>query len=302
MIDQGYLLSLPERAIRSTAALLGGTTLLLTENLLPDVVRNTITFQITIGDLQKFLITRLGQVPLDESQSRMSLSETYMRKKIVGSSIEAIGLLKVRFSPVWVFAIVSDAAGGSKVFFERLVQNLKENDVISHEDNPQDITALFEALQSAALESARAIDTPPLSGDELAAVASNLGDSYGQLFDSRQPILDRFESILNRMDEVVRLEGVSFEKLSGIMSVQASNLAKSSWDTGKALGTTGADLLGEQILESYARTLDNISREGVNAYLSDHITPYIQTALAHWDPDRSTWTEEFFAMNLDGDF
>lgn len=300
MIGQGYLLSLPERALRSTAALLGGTTLLLTETLLPDVVRNTTTFQITIGDLQKFLITRLGQVPLDVDQPDMNLSETYLRKKIVGGSIEAIGLLKVRFSPVWVFAIVSDTAGGSRVFFNRLVQNLKENGIVDPDENPQDIAGLFEALQTASLASARAIDTPPLSRDELAAVASNLGDSYSQLFNSGQPIFGRFEAILNRMDELVRSEEISFERLSGIMALQASKLARSSWGTSIALGTTGAELLGEQILDSYARTLDNISRQGVNGYLSDHITPYIQTAMAHWDPDRPTWTEDFFGSSLEG--
>ena len=45
MILENYLVSLPERAIRSAAALVGGTSLLLTETLLPDVVRSTTTYR-----------------------------------------------------------------------------------------------------------------------------------------------------------------------------------------------------------------------------------------------------------------
>ena len=48
----GYLLSLPERGIRSLAAVAGGTTLLLTETLLPEPVLNSTFFRVTVGDLQ----------------------------------------------------------------------------------------------------------------------------------------------------------------------------------------------------------------------------------------------------------
>ncbi len=298
MPGQGYFLSLPERAIRSTAALVGGTSLLVTETLLPEVLRNATTYQITIGDLQKFLITRIGEVNLEDQEPGMRMTDAYVRKKIVGSGLEAIGLLTIRFSPVWLFAIIGDAAGGSKVFFNRLVQNLKDNDVIDQSGDPQNLSDLFDALQVASHQSARAIDTPPLSSDELATVSNELVTSYGRLLSTSQPLLlDRFDSILTRMDQVAADEGVSVEKVGGIMTLQAASLSKASLSTGAALGKTGSDLFGEQILDSYAQTLNEISRSGLNKYLSDNLLPYFQAAVGHLDPEKSTWTESFLSLD-----
>ncbi|MGD2050335.1 MAG: hypothetical protein PVH03_12600, partial [Chloroflexota bacterium] len=202
IIGQNYLLSLPERALRSAAALVGGTSLLLTETLLPDVLRETTTYRITIGDLQKFLITRLAQVPPAEQALQERMSDLYLRKKVVGGTMEAIGLLTMRFSPVWVFAIAGDAAGGSKVFLQRLVDNLKENAIIDQESNPGNLVELLDAVQTASYGSAKAIDTPPLSQEELAAVADDLTSSYGKMFSSSQTYLLKFESIWERMERV----------------------------------------------------------------------------------------------------
>ena len=65
IIGHNYLLSLPERALRSAAALVGGTSLLLTETLLPDVLRETTTYRITIGDLQKWQVQTTDLTELD---------------------------------------------------------------------------------------------------------------------------------------------------------------------------------------------------------------------------------------------
>lgn len=298
MSGQGYILSLPERAIRSTAALVGGTSLLLTQTLLPEAVRNATTYQITIGDLQKFLITRIGEVNLESHEPGMRLTDAYVRKKIVGSSLEAIGLFTIRFSPVWIFAIIGDAAGGSKVFFNRLVQNLKENEVIDQTSDPQNLNDLFDAIQAASHRSARAIDTPPLTSEELATVSGELAGSYGRLLSTGQPLLlDRFEAISNRMEQLASDEGVSVEKVAGIMTVQAASISRASLGTGAALGKTGSDLFVEQILDSYARTLDEISRTGLNNFLSDNLLPYFQAAVGHLDPDKSTWTESFLSLD-----
>jgi hypothetical protein len=298
MLGQGYFLSLPERAIRSTAALVGGTSLLLTETLLPEVLRKATTYQITIGDLQKFLITRIGEVEIEGQEAGLRMTDAYLRKKIVGSSLEAIGLLTIRFSPVWIFAIIGDAAGGSKVFFNRLVQNLKDNEVIDQASDPLNLTDLLEAVQIASHQSARAIDTPPLSSDELATVTDELVTSYGRLLSTGQPLLlDRFDTILKRLDQVAADKGVSVEKVGGIMTLQAASISKASLGAGAALGKTSSDLFGEQILESYVQTLDEINRSGLNNYLSDNLLPYFQAAVGHLDPEKSTWTESFLALD-----
>lgn len=58
----GYLLSLPERTLRSMAAVAGGTTSLLTEALFPEALRGTTLYKVFVGDTQRFIITKVAQV------------------------------------------------------------------------------------------------------------------------------------------------------------------------------------------------------------------------------------------------
>jgi hypothetical protein len=287
LFGQSYFLSLPERTIRSAAALLGGASLLLTETLLPDVVRESVTYRVTIGDFQRFLITRLAQVQPAELAFQEKMSDAYLSRKVVGGSLEAIGLLTMRFSPVWVFAIASDAAGGSKVFLDRLTGQLKDNELIDRDSEPNSLVELLEAVQIASQASAQAIDTPPLSQDELAVVAGDLSAGYGRMFSSSQPLIDRFDAIWQRMEKIALEQDLSLEEISGAMAANVASLGK----TGLAASKTGADLFGEKILDSYGRTLDSIAQEGIGRYLSQSLLPYLEAALGHLDPNKETWTE-----------
>jgi len=292
MILENYLLSFPERAIRSAAALVGGTSLLLTETLLPDVIRSTTTYRVLIGDLQKTLITRVAQVQLAGDSTETAITDEYMQKKLVGTSLEAIGLLTIRFSPVWALAIIGDAAGGGQVFLGRLSQNLKANGIIDAQSAPKSVTELLAAIQNAAHASVRAIDTPPLTGAELTAVTDELAASYGDMGSKSQQILSRINLIGTRMEEVAGDQDLSYEQVGGIMTVDAVSLSQSTLGAGLALSQTSGELFVEQILSSYGRTLDRISQQGPGAYLSESMTPFLEAALNHLDPGRSTWTED----------
>ena len=294
MILENYLVSFPERAIRSAAALVGGTSLLLTETLLPDVVRSTTTYRVFIGDLQKTLITRVAQVQMASESPENAITNQYLQKKIVGSSLEAIGLLTVRFSPVWALAIISDAAGGSQVFVNRLVQNLKANGLIDPQSEPKSLADLLAAIQNAANTSVRAIDTPPLSEAELTAVTDELAADYGDMSTKSQHLLSRINAIGTRMEDVATEQGLSLEQVNGIMTIDAAKLSESSLSAGLTLSQTSGELFVEQILNSYGRTLDRITQQGPGNYLSEAMTPFLEAALSHLDPDKDTWTESTF--------
>lgn len=291
MVLENYLVSLPERAIRSAAALVGGTSLLLTETLLPEVVRSSTTYRVFIGDLQKTLITRVAQVQLDPENSEIIITDEYLQKKLVGTSLEAIGLLTIRFSPVWALAIIGDAAGGGQAFLNRLVQNLRANEIIDSQSEPKSLTELLAAIQDTANASARAIDTPPLSSAELTSVSEELAASFGDMSTKSQRILSRITRIETRMEEVAQDQGLSYEQVGGIMTVDAASLSKNGLDAGLAISQTSGELFIEHILGSYSLTLDRIREQGPSAYLSDSLTPYLGAALNHLDPAKSTWTE-----------
>jgi len=292
-LSQDYLLSLPERAVRSAAAVIGGTSLLITETLLPDVVRDSTTYRFVIGNLQNFMIDRVAQVPYFAASEEERVIDGYISRKLAGNVLEVVGLMTMRFSPVWVFALAGDAAAGSKVFLDRLVMHLKQNGVIDPASDPDDIAGLLAAIQRASSTSATAVDTPPLSRAQLAGLADDLADGYGQMFSRSQSLLARFEALQSRMERTAGAEDLSVEAVSGIMAIDVATLSKASVGTTRAVSRTSAELFGEKILVSYERTLDELNRQGAGVYLNRYMKPFIDAAVDHFNPNRPTWTQSF---------
>jgi hypothetical protein len=286
-----YVLSLPERTLRSLAAVAGGTSLLLTDMLFPDALRGTTMYRVFVGDTQRFVIDKVAQVQREGRADGTPVSDDYVRRKMVGNALEAAGLLAMHFSPLWVFAIAGDAAAGSRVFLHRLVGHLKQNGVIPPEADPTDLVDLLEAIQVASRRSAVAINTPPLSRAELAALARELTASYGAMFTTSRRLLPEFEALWTRMERLARRENVSLAQLGGIMTVDVASWGRKGVGAVLAVGTTGSALFGEKILASYAETLDQVAEQGVGHYLSYNLRPFLKAAAAHFDPDRLTWTE-----------
>lgn len=111
-------LSVPERAARVLSAIVGGTTMMLTATLLPKSIRQSVSYRFTAGMFQTFLIKNIAGMSSTETDTE--LRDEFATRKLLGSSLEAAGLLTMQFSPVWVFAIASDTAKGGQVFCKGL--------------------------------------------------------------------------------------------------------------------------------------------------------------------------------------
>ncbi len=290
-----YTLSLPERAIRSIAALAGGTSLLLTETLFPESVRGTTIYTVTIGMMQQFVLEQVAEMESEAIGGQTELSDDYMQRKMAGTALEAAGLLTMGASPLWVLAIAGDVAGGSKLFLNRLVEHLKENDVVGEETNPTELVDVLQAVQEASSKSASVVDTPPLSREELSKLADEMKISYGKAFTKTAGLIPRLDDIWGRMEQLARRDNVSFERLGGIMTVDAVSWGKKGSGTVRAAGRAGAELFDEKILDSYRKTLATASEQGVENYVGDHLRPFLQSAKSHFDSSRTTWTERKLA-------
>jgi len=288
-----YTLSLPERTIRSLAALVGGTTLLLTETLFPEALKGSTLYKIFIGDTQKFLVEKIARIQPQLQAETSPVPENYIPRKMVGNALETAGLLAIHFSPLWVFAIAGDAAAGSKVFLDRLIDHLKRNGVISTDAYPSDLTALLEAMQAAARTSAVAIDTPPLSRQELEKLADELSLNFGRLFMSAANLLPRLDLLWERIQQVARRESLTVEQVSGILTVDLAEVGVKSLGAADALRTTGSELIGDQILDRYTKTLDGVAKEGTSQYIRRHMQPFLYSAAAHLAPYSRSTTEDW---------
>lgn len=295
----GFLLSIPERTIRSLAAVGGGTAVLLTETLIPPTLQQSTLYRVTLGDLQQFLIEQVAQMDRSvlTAVPTRNLESNFMPRRVAGSFVDMAGLLWMRFSPLWVFAIASDAATGSKVFLHRLTAQLKENGVLAEETQIDTLSELLDTLHAASDKSAQTVNMPPLSGADIKQTAEDLRQSYGRLFSHTTNLLPRLETLWSQMETVSDAEGTSTAKVSGVMTLDLVEWGKKGMGTVTAVGQTGGELLGEHILTSYGQTLDSIAAEGLPRYFSRKLTPFAETAVAHFDANRQTWTEKMVIGN-----
>jgi hypothetical protein len=293
-ISMDYLLSLPERSIRALAALVGGTSIFLAETLLPDSLRGTTIYKLIIGDTQRFLIERVAQMELEGQSFVLSheIPKNYVQRKAAGTVLEAAGLLAFHFSPLWVFAIAGDASSGSKVFLERLTKHLKEKGIVPEEAVVHDLVDLVEATQTASRITVKAVDTPPLSRKELAALVDDLKVAYGEVFLQVPELAGHFNRLWKQMEEISELENISISELSGVMAIQVASMGRKGVGAILAMGKTSSELFGERILQNYRETLDLISKRGIKAYLQQYMAPFMERSIQHFERSRESWTEQ----------
>lgn len=289
----GFFLSIPERTIRSLAAVSGGTAVFVTETFIPPPVQESTLYRVTIGDLQQFLVERVAQ--MDNSilagVKTRRLEQNFMPRRVAGSVVDMAGLLWIRFSPLWIFAIASDAATGSKVFLNRLVAQLKTNEVLAEDVEIHSLTELLDNLHAASDVSAQTVNMPPLSTEDVKATANELRQHYGRLFANSSNLLPRFESLWQQMEAVSTETGASTSKVSGLMTLDLMDWGEKGVRSITAVGQTGSELIGEHILDSYAKTLNQIAREGLPQYFGRMMAPYAEKAVNHFDAKNQTWTE-----------
>jgi hypothetical protein len=283
---------MPERALRASAGIVGGALLQALEVLIPGALKSTTIYRILIGDGVRFAVERVaGMPPLLVGEGMAPLPRNYQARKLAGTAIEGVGLLAVQFSPLWVFAIAGDAAAGSKVFLHRLEGHLKQEGVIAPDIEVNEVTDLLDALQRASRVTATTIDTPPLTHAEIEALAGELRESYRRVFQGSINLLPRFDQMWARMQRAARQDGVSLLQLAGYMSSSSGRWLSRGTGTVRALSVTSKELVGEQILQGYQRTLDELASGGLPAFLRVRYSPYLLAARKQFDPDAESWTE-----------
>src|SRR5437868_6594807 len=120
-----YILSLPERVIRSLGALSGGLLREIGSVALPPGIRRTTLYRTMVEVTLRFLIEEVGQVegvyPYQEQ-----LAQNFLLQRTASHGIELLGILAFRASPVWVLAALADITGGGHKLIQEISAAMKE--------------------------------------------------------------------------------------------------------------------------------------------------------------------------------
>lgn len=294
-----YGLSLPERTIRSATSILTGVTSTATETLLPHFVKESVTYRVTFGMLQQFLITKIAEI--EDQETSVVLQDQYLLRKTAGSVVEGVGLFSVRFSPVWLLAILSDVTGGSKEYLNRLVRAYKREGVIESETTFENFLDLLEGVSRSSKLGLSAFDMPPISKEEFIAYKQELSDSLKGQKDTLFLMMRDLETVWNKMVAAETKEGVPITTISGAMALEAM---KKSGEKGvkvtRSTLLTTYEVFHEMLIGPYNTTLKRVAKEGFTAYVRHHLDPHISQMLYHFYGDKETLTEKLIRRAFKG--
>ena len=161
-----YLVSLPERVVRSATALAGGLLRELGGVAVPTAVRRTRLYRSLVDSTLRFLVEQVGQVEgVYPREGR--LAEDFAIRRAAGNGLELIGVLTFRASPVWVLAALADVTGTGRRVIQEIAGALKQEGLLEPETRFDTVDQILDGLERSAGRAAEAINTPPLNVVEL---------------------------------------------------------------------------------------------------------------------------------------
>jgi hypothetical protein len=294
-----YLISLPERVLRSASALAGGLVNEIGAAALPAAVRRTRLYRSMVEAVLRFLIEQVGEVE-GVFPAEGKLAEDFLLRRTAGNGIELIGILTFRASPVWVLAALADLSGAGRHLIAEIAASLREQGLIAPDSQPSSMDQVLDALEATAGRAAEAINTPPLDVAGLRKEWAALQKDARGLAPAHLPAIERLEQGWRELRQTAAAERRTVFELSALLAFEtvqslprhAAWLGRSSM---QAVRTTG-DVLAENLLEHYSDTLEAIRHEGLARWWMLQFRPYLAGAARQFSPRKSApWTVRLFA-------
>jgi hypothetical protein len=290
-----FLLSLPERVLRSATALAAGLLREIGEVTIPASIRRGQLYENLVNVTLRFLIKQVGGVegvyPTEER-----IAEDFLVRRTAGNGIELIGILAFRASPVWVLAALADASGGGRHLIREISAALKEAKLLEPEAKFNTVDQMLDGLEASAGRLASTINTPPLDVKTLRQDWNDLKRDLGKIPPKDLPSLETIRNVWSGMKSEARRQNRTIYELSAVMALSAVAAIpqKTRWLSASArlaVGKTGSILAGV-LLDHYRTTLSEIRQTGYLRYAVRQFRPYLYGAASQFSPRRRTLTEK----------
>ncbi len=288
-----YVLSLPERTLRSVSALAGGLVRETAAVVLPIGVRRGRLYRNLVEVTLQFLTEKVGQVDAAGADQR-ALAENFLARRAAGNGIELMGLLAFRASPVWVLAALADVCGFGRQLIPEIADELKKAGLLDASRSFATMEQLLGGLEGSAAQLAETVNVPPL---DVAGLREEWGKLVTEVKRLPTPQLPSRASV-RRLWSELRAEAAAQDRsvfvLSSLLAIGAVGelpqralvLSKSA---AVALGRSGT-VVADALLAHYRDALKEIRATGVLSYAMRQLAPYGRAAVAAFRPSRETLT------------
>jgi hypothetical protein len=291
-----YLVSLPERGVRSTSALAGGLVKELTDVVLPASLRRTRLYRSLVELALRFLLEEVGQVKYAPG-SGGRIPDDFLLRKTAGNGIELMGILLFRLSPVWVLAVLADLSHTGRRLLAEIVEDLKKEGLLEKETDFETVDQLLDGLEKTSSRMTENVVCPPLDIRSLRRELETLRQEAQLIPVGKVPSLEKLTAAWRNLKREAEAQKCSLFGLSSLLALSAlAHLPRHalwlSQCAGMAARTTGT-LLAGSLLEHYSQTLQKIHRTGYLSYWVMEFAPYVSAAASNFSPRQLSWTEKF---------
>jgi hypothetical protein len=294
-----FLLSLPERGLRSATALAGGLLREMGDVAIPKTIRRSQLYRNLVEATLQFLIEQVGQVK-GVYPGGEKLSEDFLVRRAAGNGIELIGILTFRASPVWVLAALADASGAGRFLIREITASLKKEGLLEPGTEFDTVDEMLVGLESSAGRLAASVNTPPLDLKSLRQEWQSLRGDLARIPPRQMPGKQAVRDLWRDIEQEAGRQNRSVFQVSSLMAISAMKsvpqkarwLSASARSAARKTGTAVAAIL----LEDYRTSLKQIRASGYVRYAVDQFRPYLSAAVSQFSPRRQSLTERLISM------
>ena len=300
---RNFLLSLPERGLRSATALAGGLFREVGDVAIPKTIRRTQLYRNLVEATLRFLIEQVGQVKGVYS-GRENLSQDFLVRRAAGNGIELLGILTFRASPVWVLAALADVSGAGRFLVREITTSLKAEGLLEQGTEFNTVDEMLVGLESSAGRLAAAVNLPPLDVHSLRQEWNALRRDLARIPPRQMPGTRALRDLWTQIQQEAGRQNRSVFQVSSLMAISAMKsvperarwLSASARSAARKTGTALAAVL----LEDYRTSLNQIRETGYVRYAIRQFRPYLSAALSQFSPRRHSLTERLISRAAQG--
>jgi hypothetical protein len=297
MTVKSYLLSFPERVIRSVLGLGAGAAREVGEVALPDGIRRSQLYQNLVDTTLRFLIEEVGGVE-GVYNTEQALPDNFLVRRTAGNAVEVLGLVAFRASPVWILAALADICGMGRHLIPEMADALKAQGLLEKDTHFTTVDQILDGLERTSTRLAATINTPPLDVAGLRAEWDAIRQEARHLPAASLPSPMAITDVWAELKAESARQHRSIFETSSVMAVSAVRALPGGvrWLSSSARvgATRTGEIFGSALLDHYRETLGEIRQVGYLAYAGRQFRPYVRAAVGQFSPGRRTLTDRLF--------
>jgi hypothetical protein len=274
-----YLVTLPERLVRSAVGLGAGIAREVGDIVLPDAVRQGQLYRNLVDSTLRFLIEQVGGAE-GTYPAEAPLPGDFLARRAAGNAVEVLGLVAFRASPVWVLAAMADLCGLGRHLIPQLADELKQQRLLDQGSTFETVDQLLDGLERTSGRAASAINTFPLDVASLRAEWSAIRDEARRLPSASLPSAEAVMAVWDRLRAEAAVQGRSVFETSSALALSAIRTLPDGLRWLSASAVAGASLTGRvfgaALLDHYRADARRSAADRLRAVREPSAQPYVR--------------------------